>query len=733
MSQTSESLPSQDSVAADPPSLPGSWLLGNAKEILRDTGALLTDAHDRLGPVYRVRVLWHSYLVIAGSAARDFIRLRLDEEHCSRHEFFAAIEREFGSADLSLAHSGERHSRLRQPLSLAYSRQVASPFVPEFVLAVSNIARRWAVGSTYCVMDEMKRLAFAQYCKVMAGDAADRMDFRDCLLVSEYGMNVGGRIWPEAVFHLPWYRAAHRRSFLILRRIVAERRGKSPGAGGSGPTIIDTLLSTQDSAGQPVTEEETVTYAAYGIAASCAYVARLTGFMLYEILADPELKERLTRESDGAFVRGLRDAEDVRSALPLLRSVYQETLRLHPISPGMPYTVEQDFEFLGKRFRKGETVVVSPVPLALSKCPFHQPLSFDPSRFDAPRAEHRKGDGFHPFGLGHRACLATGLVELMAITSIATLLHERALTLDPPDYRLRLHIRPLPAPDRHFRVRIAERTPSTVIPATLPHQEEAAFALFSGHDHPVVSEALAGSESRSFPPGAIVFRQGDTADGFYILTSGSVTVSQTAGNVQKSLATLGAGDCFGEMGLLQDAPRNATISAGPKGASTLLMSRESFLRVIAATDLVASEIGGLARRRSAINGLRQMAPSLDSAEAARLLPEFTHRLCAPCEIVICEGDPAEHFFILIKGAALVSRRTGGNNDETIAQLHPGDYFGETGLLTGAPRNATVTIASETPAVVLVAGRQGFGRLLAETGGLRGELATAMLARLPRIP
>jgi hypothetical protein len=232
MSQTSESLPSQDSVAADPPSLPGSWLLGNAKEILRDTGALLTEAHDRLGPVYRVRVLWHSYLVIAGSAARDFIRLRLDEEHCSRHEFFAAIEREFGSADLSLAHSGERHSRLRQPLSLAYSRRVASPFVPEFVLAVSNIARRWAVGSTYCVMDEMQRLAFAQYCKVMAGDAADRMDFRDCLLVSEYGMNVGGRIWPESVFHLPWYRAAHRRSFLILRRIVAERRGKSPGAGG---------------------------------------------------------------------------------------------------------------------------------------------------------------------------------------------------------------------------------------------------------------------------------------------------------------------------------------------------------------------------------------------------------------------------------------------------------------------------------------------------------------------
>ena len=48
-----------------------------------------------------------------------------------------------------------------------------------------------------------------------------------------------------------------------------------------------------------------------------------------------------------------------------------------------------------------------------------------------------------------------GMVEVMSMTLVATLFHDCDLAMDPSDYQLRLTIRPLPAPNRRFRMRIA--------------------------------------------------------------------------------------------------------------------------------------------------------------------------------------------------------------------------------------------------------------------------------------
>jgi Cyclic nucleotide-binding domain/Major Facilitator Superfamily len=76
---------------------------------------------------------------------------------------------------------------------------------------------------------------------------------------------------------------------------------------------------------------------------------------------------------------------------------------------------------------------------------------------------------------------------------------------------------------------------------------------------PVTVEALARSLIRvEVPAGEVVMRAGDESDRFYVIESGRVQVTAADGHV---LREEGPGDHFGEIGLLRDVPRTATITA----------------------------------------------------------------------------------------------------------------------------------------------------------------------------
>jgi len=68
-----------------------------------------------------------------------------------------------------------------------------------------------------------------------------------------------------------------------------------------------------------------------------------------------------------------------------------------------------------------------------------------------------------------------------------------------------------------------------------------------------------GASTVRFPPGEVIFRQGDVGDSVYKIIDGEVEVVREEAGQEKVLARLGAGEFFGEAALLSDAPRNATI------------------------------------------------------------------------------------------------------------------------------------------------------------------------------
>ena len=77
---------------------------------------------------------------------------------------------------------------------------------------------------------------------------------------------------------------------------------------------------------------------------------------------------------------------------------------------------------------------------------------------------------------------------------------------------------------------------------------------------------------RTFPEGSVIVRQGDTSMSLYVILEGSVRVAREdeGGGGSIEVEQLGAGGAFGEMGLIEDMPRAATVVAVDETTCALL-------------------------------------------------------------------------------------------------------------------------------------------------------------------
>ncbi len=109
---------------------------------------------------------------------------------------------------------------------------------------------------------------------------------------------------------------------------------------------------------------------------------------------------------------------------------------------------------------------------------------------------------------------------------------------------------------------------------------------------------------------------------------------------------------------------------------------------------------------------------LSPEDRARWAAWFERREFARGDIVVRQDEPATEFYIVEHGElrAFVIR---DERREPVAVFYEGDYFGETGLLTGAPRNATVEVLAD--AVLFVLGKDHFEQLMAEFPSMREQL------------
>lgn len=90
--------------------------------------------------------------------------------------------------------------------------------------------------------------------------------------------------------------------------------------------------------------------------------------------------------------------------------------------------------------------------------------------------------------------------------------------------------------------------------------------------------------------------------------------------------------------------------------------------------------------------------------------------------IVSQGATGQEFFLILDGAATVRR-----NGRKVAQLGPGDYFGEMALLDLGPRSATVVADGEVELAVI--GRRNFMAVLDEVPAAAHKLLISLAQRL----
>jgi len=94
-------------------------------------------------------------------------------------------------------------------------------------------------------------------------------------------------------------------------------------------------------------------------------------------------------------------------------------------------------------------------------------------------------------------------------------------------------------------------------PASLVEKLKRNYAFFSRMTYDEIVNLMRWCERKHFPAGAVIFEKGNPSEDFFLIVFGQVAVRVG----EKELARLGPGECFGEMGVLEEAPRNATVTA----------------------------------------------------------------------------------------------------------------------------------------------------------------------------
>ncbi len=234
------------------------------------------------------------------------------------------------------------------------------------------------------------------------------------------------------------------------------------------------------------------------------------------------------------------------------------------------------------------------------------------------------------------------------------------------------------------------------------------FVPLNALSQPVLDELATQTEEIALPKGRVIFKQGDDDPWIYFLLEGEVILQEHA----HAPRLVQSGSDGARHALARTRPRgHSAVAATP---ARLIRMNEALLESCLGSDQAAAyevfEYDGSDDPAWIIQTLANAAfLKVPAAHANAMFARFQPLPCQAGEIIIQQGEPAEHYYLIRSGRAQVTHAPPGGAPLVLAELGPGDGFGEEALLTGEPRNATVTLLSDS--LLMRLSKQDFDALL----------------------
>ncbi|KAF2861298.1 camp-dependent protein kinase regulatory subunit [Piedraia hortae CBS 480.64] len=254
----------------------------------------------------------------------------------------------------------------------------------------------------------------------------------------------------------------------------------------------------------------------------------------------------------------------------------------------------------------------------------------------------------------------------------------------------------------------APNYPKTAEQTARLHEAVSHNFLFAHLDDEQSAQVLGALQERKVPAKDVrVIVQGDAGDFFYVVESGKfdiyVNPSGAAepgpNGLGKKVAVSGPGTSFGELALMYNAPRAATV-VSTEPSILWQLDRVTFRRIL---------MDSAFQRRRMYESFLEEVPllaSLTPYERSKIADALETKKYPAGSTIIRQGDVGDKFYLLESGEAEAQQR---GRSAPLKKYTKGDYFGELALLEDKPRAASVV--STTPVKVATLGKDGFQRLL----------------------
>mmetsp|Transcript_64404 Transcript_64404/g.119764 ORF Transcript_64404/g.119764 Transcript_64404/m.119764 type:complete len:414 (+) Transcript_64404:69-1310(+) len=227
--------------------------------------------------------------------------------------------------------------------------------------------------------------------------------------------------------------------------------------------------------------------------------------------------------------------------------------------------------------------------------------------------------------------------------------------------------------------------------------------LFSSLEDKDLDVVLMATERVEFEAGATIIKEGDDGDCLYIIEEGAPECKKLIQGENKVVKVCAPGDVFGELALLYNARRAASVEA-PERSLCWKLDRETFNHIVKESASKRSETyEGFLRNVSLLSGM-------SDKERSQLSDALKRETFKKDEAIVKQEEQGDSFYIVEEGALAALKKDADGNEKRVMEYSVGDYFGELALLKDQPRAASIVVTSEL-AKVLALDRRSFKKMM----------------------